>query len=406
MKKTFDIIIVGGGLVGTSLAIALAKYNFSIAIVEANSKDHSIHAGNRSIVLSHSSKIILETLDIWKNLKQFACPIHEIHISDFQHFGATRIQACDEDVPALGYVVDAKIIAAGLDEAIQQYPNIHLICPAKFMALEVNKKGGHITCKVGQDDVSFTAKLIVATDGQNSAVRQQQNIDITRFDYQQTAIICNVQLKRDHHNVAYERFTKTGSIALLPLCEQQNAIVWVVHKEEAKELLSLNNCAFLEKLQNMFGYRAGRLLHPTQRVAIPLQLIISKEQIRPHLVLLGNAVHTLHPIAGQGLNLGLRDMAVLAEEIVAATKQDIDHLNDFKVLQRYLKRRREDQHFMVTFTHQLIGIFSNSFLPLVLLRNLGLILIDIMPPIKRLLAQRALGTAGHVPRLACGLPLG
>lgn len=406
MSDYYDVIIVGGGIIGISLALVLAKASFKIALVEAGST--SAQPPNpfddRTIVLAHSGRTIFESFDAWQPLQEQACPIREIHVSDKGHFGSSRLRASDEKLSALGYVASAGAIATVLQAALKSEPNISLFQPAKFQSYCYHSDRVEATFLAEQGTFTLIGKLLVASDGQYSAVRNYIGIKVKTHEYNQVAIICNVSLKRDHECTAYERFTDQGPLAMLPLMGQASAVIWTVSQTEAKRLLALSEEDFRETLQKSFGYRLGKLLHCSRPGAINLQQAMALQQILPGVVLLGNAAHTLHPVAGQGLNLGLRDLAVLAEELVAANSKG-QVLGDISVLQRYLNRRQKDQQQIITFTHSLVGLFSNSLLPLVLARNTGMVLLDRINGIKKILTKKALGLSGKVPRLACGMPL-
>jgi 2-octaprenyl-6-methoxyphenol hydroxylase len=408
IKKNFDVVIVGGGLIGISLAMAFAGRSVAVGLVEANSIQpwQKITTENdRVIALSYSSRLILDGLGVWNNLKPFVCPMKEIHVSDRGHFGAVQILAQQEKVPALGYVIPANKLTELLQQAAQGYQNIQVFQPAEFVAYEyMAGRGGLVKIRIGSEVVLLKTQLLVAADGQKSGVRKQQGITCEHIDYGQSAIICNVGLKRSHYDVAYERFTEWGAVASLPLLRQRVAIVATINSNQVAELLELNDQAFLLLLQKCLGYRLGRLVTLSARNTIPLQLIRAKEQVRPGLVLLGNAAHTLPPIAGQGLNLGLRDMAMLAEEIIGAIQQG-GNPGEMTVLQRYLARRSDDQQRIVSLTHHLVCLFANNFMPVVHARNFGLVLLDNTKLLKQIFSRRMMGLAGKASRLVSGLPL-
>lgn len=405
MKTHYDIIIVGGGFVGASLAIILAKEHFQVALIEATEDDPALKAENdRTIVLSYSSKVILETIKVWEGFQEHACAIKTIHVSDHGHFGITRMSAQEEQIPALGYVMSAMTIATQLQESLKQFKNITIIRPATFNSFTYQDNKVQLSLQKGSQNLDLTAQLLVAADGQNSSVRAAQNIRVQKKEYHQTAIVCNVNLKRSHHGVAFERFTQEGPLALLPLPDNKSAVIWTVPTQKAQQFLELSDIEFISQLQQHFGYRLGKLQNPTKRVASRLQLVTTQEQIKPGLVLLGNAAHTLHPIAGQGLNLALRDLAVLAEEVLRARKEN-QFLGDVNTLKRYIERRKKDQLQIISITDNLVDIFSNGLLPIVLTRNAGIVMLDNIKWLKKMFTRRTLGFSGRVPRLACGIEL-
>ena len=251
---------------------------------------------------------------------------------------------------------------------------------------------------------TLSARLLVAADGVNSAIREQFGIDSRESDYKQTAIVTNITPQLPHRNIAYERFTETGPLALLPMTEQRCAVVWTVASEHADEVMALDDDAFLSRLQERFGYRLGSLQRPGLRQAWPLKLLQATESVRERLALVGNAAHTLHPIAGQGFNLGARDIAVLAEVLVEAVRNGQDP-GALEVLDRYAAWRRADHQSVTVFTDGLARLFTLPLPALGMARSAGMLALDLLPPAKRLLTRMTMGRGGKTPRLARGLPL-
>jgi 2-octaprenyl-6-methoxyphenol hydroxylase len=406
MDNRYDVIIVGGGIVGSTLALILAKAAFKVALVEAMSNAALVNQVNskRTIVLAHSSRVIFESLGCWDVFAPHVCPIEEIHVSDRGQFGTSKISAQQESVPALGYVLPAGRISATLFELMTGVANITIFQPANFVSYENEAAGVKVLIEHNGKKTTLCAELLVAADGQESAVRQFQNIKLHHQSYDQTAIFCDIQLKRSNNKVAYERFTEQGPLAILPLLNHQGAVIWTVRQKQADRLLNLDAKQFLQELQQQFGYRLGRFLSCSEPKGVPLSLTTATQQIQPGTVLLGNAVHTLHPVAGQGLNLALRDCATLSEVLVAARRKG-QSLGDIHLLQNYLAKRQADQKKIIALTHSLVGVFSTSLLPVLLARMTGLLLLDRMPWLKKRLTKTALGFSGTVPKLACGISL-
>jgi len=409
----YDLIIIGGGMVGASLAISLAEQALRIALIEAAPlhKNESTPPGydDRAIALSFGSRRIFDGMGLWENIAPQTTAIQRIHVSDQGRFGFTRLDAEQEKVDALGYVITARQLGAVLMNQLRQCDNLTLISPARLIDLKLGDD--HATAVIAHDPdnnngntESLTSKLVVAADGGNSHVRNQLDIHTSAHDYGQTAIIANISPETPHRHVAYERFTRNGPLALLPMPDNRCSLVWTRTPEDAQRLLQLSDEDFLAELQSCFGKRLGRFIKVGKRHSYPLQLIQAQEQVRFRLALIGNAAHTLHPIAGQGFNLGLRDVAALAQNMVDAfhTGDDIGALS---VLEAYTQWRKQDHRQVIAFTNTLVHTFSNGFLPLVLTRNLGLVAADIVPPLKHLLARHSMGIAGKLPRLARGLPL-
>ncbi len=410
----YDLIIIGGGMVGASLACALANQPLRIAIVEAvpYQTDKQPSYDDRAIALSFGSRRIFDGLGLWPEISQHSTAINRIHVSDQGRFGFARLDNRQEGVDALGYVITARNLGRTLVHQLDQLKNLTLISPAKLTDLKLGDDHATAVISVGNGKYSktktLTASLIVAADGGNSAVRQLLDIQTTNHDYNQTAITANITPEFPHQHVAYERFTQHGPLAFLPMEDNRCALVWTHDPQETKRLLELNDEEFLNELQSNFGQRLGTLLKTGNRSTYPLKLVKAQEQVRNRLALIGNAAHTLHPIAGQGFNLGLRDVATLAQIITDASfnmnkqNQDIGALN---VLEQYAQWRTRDHRQVIGFTNTLVSTFSNHFPPLALARNLGLIATDIIPPLKHALSKHSMGLSGKLPRLARGLPL-
>ena len=407
----YDLIIVGGGMVGASLAYALSKQSLRIAIIEAVPYQAAAHKkgkqpsyDDRAIALSFGSRRIFDGLGLWQSLAKYTTAINRIHVSDQGRFGFTRLDNRQEGVDALGYVITARNLGKGLVHQLDQIDNLTLISPASLTDLKLDDD--HATAIVTRNGKTetITAKLIVAADGGNSTVRQLLDIHTTDHDYNQTAIVTNITPELPHQNIAYERFTKHGPLALLPMEDNRCALVWTHAPQESKRLLELSDEEFLSELQPCFGQRLGRFLKVGKRTAYPLMLVRAQEQVRNRLALIGNAAHTLHPIAGQGFNLGLRDVATLAQIVSDAShgNQDIGAL---ELLEKYSQWRTRDHRQVIGVTNTLVSTFSNHFPPLAIARNLGLIATDIIPPLKHALVKHSMGISGKLPRLARGLPL-
>jgi 2-octaprenyl-6-methoxyphenol hydroxylase len=307
-------------------------------------------------------------------------------------------------LPAIGYVVPARVIGQVLDKAVGQLDDVDSFCPATVST--VSRGDESVQVEIIRDDVTSTlsARLIVAADGADSPVREQFGIECVERDYAQTAIITNITPQLPHNNIAYERFTDTGPLALLPMTEQRCAVVWTVASTQAESILALDDAAFLEQLQERFGYRLGRLERAGRRQAWPLRLVQAKASVRERLALVGNAVHTLHPIAGQGFNLGARDVAVLAEVLVGAIRNGEDP-GSLDVLNRYGEWRHRDHQNVTVFTDGLARFFTLPIPVLGMARSAGMLAFDLFPPAKRLLTRMTMGRSGRTPRLARGLPL-
>lgn len=396
----FDVLIVGAGMVGTSLALALKDTALKIGIIEAHSIPADLQPSfdDRGIALSYGSQRIFQTLGLWSALSPHATPILDIHISDRGHFGITRLSARAAGVPALGQVLTARQLGQQLNSALQQADAIELLSPLKVTALETAQDKVCVHLSNGR---ILHSKLLVAADGQHSTIRDLLQLDSWQRDYQQTALTANVSTERPHQNRAFERFTDTGPLALLPMSDKRSSLVWTVNSGDEQALLNLPDSDFLQALQQRFGFRLGHFTRVGKRSSYPLGLMQTDAALQPRVVLIGNAAHSLHPIAGQGFNLGLRDAAVLAE-IISQHSDDCGHA---KSLQAYQDWQLPAQDKIVKATDVLVKLFSNSNPLLGHSRSAALALLDIMPPIKQSLCRASMGLSQKQTRLARGLPL-
>lgn len=416
----FDLIIVGGGLVGASLACALADSSLRIAIIEAfpfksDDSEYQPAFDARSVALSYTSKQVFDGIDLWPSINKLGvAAIKKIHISDRGHAGITRLNADDENVEALGYVVETRVIGKALFESLNKQKNITLIAPAKLKNFDLNADFASADIEITNsnnlvESKTLTAKLLVAADGDNSVVRRLSGVRIKQRNYEQSAVIANIATDQPHNNQAFERFTDSGPLALLPMAatdDERNrySLVWTVNNSEQEEMMGWNDETFLLKLKQRFGERAGQFTHVSKRHAYPLSLMRVKEHVRERLAIIGNAAHTLHPVAGQGFNLGLRDVAALSQVIIDASRENKD-IGSLTTLQIYADWRKRDHIQTAMATDGLVRLFSNNFLPLAALRNLGLLVVDLVPPLKKVFARHAMGFVGKLPRLGRGLKL-
>ncbi|BBP80623.1 MULTISPECIES: 2-octaprenyl-6-methoxyphenyl hydroxylase [Pseudomonas] len=388
MQRT-QLAIIGGGLVGASLALALQEgakaRGWKITLIEPFAPGDSYQPSYdaRSSALSFGTRQIYERLGLWQAIARRAEPILQIHVSDRGRFGAARLAAIEEGVPALGYVVEN----AWLGQCLWQALDAEVVswrCPAEVVRMEPLADGYRLSLN---DETQLDCDLAVLADGGRSGLREQLGIGVKRNPYGQTALIANVSPMEAHRGQAFERFTDEGPMALLPLAENRCALVWTRPGKDAERLSRLDDRAFLAELQAAFGYRLGAFGQVGARHLYPLTLVEAEEQVRANLVVLGNAAHSLHPIAGQGYNLSLRDTVALAETLLASTAP----LGDFATLQGYLDSQRLDQDLTVGFSDQVTRLFSNKEPLLATGRNLGLLGLDLLPPAKRWFARQAMG---------------
>ncbi|MES9994455.1 MAG: 2-octaprenyl-6-methoxyphenyl hydroxylase [Candidatus Thiodiazotropha sp.] len=406
MAQRFDLLIVGGGMVGVSLAHAVSGQGYRIGVIEAWPLESSSQPSfdDRVIALSWGSRVIFEAMGVWGAIEKAAEPILDVHISDRGHFGFTRLSHRHEGVDALGYVVTARSLGKALVEDMADRQGIELICPAKLKSFNISDSEVEVRIEQADGEQRLTAGLLVAADGGDSQVRQFLSIALKEKPYGQTAIIANLRSQQPQRGVAYERFTDTGPLALLPMQDDRLSMVWTARDEELANLMALNDADFLLRLQERFGNRLGRLYELGKRSAYPLRLTQATEQVRSRVALIGNAAHAIHPVTGQGFNLGLRDVAVLADLLFDARQSGADPGND-ALLQAYADWRKRDQNGVALITDSLARLFANPFGPLRLVRNLGMVGLDLAPSLKHLVARQFMGLNGRLPRLARGVSL-
>ncbi|HCB12987.1 MAG TPA: 2-octaprenyl-6-methoxyphenyl hydroxylase [Gammaproteobacteria bacterium] len=407
VQPDYDLLIIGGGLVGASLACALDGLNLRIGLVEAAPLAVSEHPSydDRILALAQGTRRIFQTLGLWEMLAETATPIRHIHISERGSPGFAHLDCCDEGVEALGYVAEARQIGAALLTKLPALRHVELLCPARLETVAIEPDTVCATVRFsGEQTVELRTRLLVAADGAQSPVRQQLGIAALRWEYGQQAVIANVTPALPHRNVAYERFTPDGPIALLPMSENRCAVVCTVNDADVPAVMALDDAGFLALLHQRFGDRLGPFQRTGQRQAYPLFLLKSREHARQRVAIIGNAAHTLHPIAGQGFNLGIRDVAALAEVIADAHHANED-IGDLKALNRYAGWRRWDQQQTIAFTDALHRVFINPLPPVRAARNLGLLAFDLLPPIKHWFARQTMGLDGRVPKLVRGLAL-
>lgn len=398
----FDLLIVGGGLVGASLACALRGTGLSIGLIEAVPMAQAAADGeSRALALAYGSRRLFERFDVWEAIgRREITPIERIHVSDRGHFGCARLAAADVGLDALGYVVAAHDLAAALYEPLTGHERITLFCPAVVEVVAIDEHQAHVTIRRDGRAETLSARLVVAADGASSPVREMVGIRVVRTDYGQAAVVARANIERPHLNTAYERFTDSGPLAVLPTGTDRCTVVWSARTDDADAILGWDDATFRDRLQERFGDRLGRFDHIGPRRRYSLALTRAAEPVRPRLALIGNAAHTVHPVAGQGFNLGLRDVAVLAEILIEACALRRDP-GDPALLQRYVERRQGDTGTTTAFTHSLIRVFSNDYFPLSALRGAALVAVDLLPPLKRRLIRLTSGLSER----AVGRPL-
>ena len=403
-----DIVIAGGGMVGASLALQLAAVlpaQMSICLVEGfplpaplatGKPDYHPSFDARSTALSYSSRLIYEKVGLWDDLLQWLCAIDSVHVSNRGRFGSSLLRAADYGWSALGYVVENGWLGNALIQAIYRRGEVEVISPARVVSAVPAGRGIRLQIE-GGGDAAIESRLLLVADGASSGLRQQLGVAVQQKPYHQHALVANVAFAQPHRGCAFERFTDQGPVALLPLLasapgEHRSSLVWTLPPARAEHLRVCPPDEFLQTLQDWFGYRLGRMLQVGERHSYPLTLTQSSEQVRQAVVVMGNAAHALHPVAGQGFNLALRDVAELAA-VLARGVSDGQPVGDLALLQRYLRRQQPDQDRTIQFSDRLPALFMHADPVLGLARDLALSGLDILPPLKREFVRHAAGVA-------------
>jgi 2-octaprenyl-6-methoxyphenol hydroxylase len=403
--RACDVAIAGGGMIGLSLAAALAELPLEVVVIEpvAADADQQPSFDSRTTALSGGSRRVLEGIGVWAAVAGQATPIRRIHVSERGAFGAARLTAAEQGVASLGYTIENRLLGLALRDRAAGIPRLKL-CHARVREVEAGADAVRLVTDAGD---AWSARLVVAADGAQSAVRSALGIDASLSDYSQHAIVAHVDTGRFHEYTAYERFTPSGPIAVLPIAEGRSAVVWTLAPEAAKRALALDDAAFIAELEEAFGLRLGRFTRVGRRQSYLLTLTRSDQLTAPRAVILGNAAQGLHPVAGQGFNLGLRDVAALAELLADEIAEHGPGADPgaTRVLERYAEWRRPDREAVIRFTDSLVRGFGMPLVSIRGLRSAGLLAFDLMRPVKHEFARRTMGLAGRQPRLVRGLPL-
>ena len=409
MTQPVDIAIVGGGMVGASLAVALAPLKLMVALIEVIAHDSAAQPSfdERTTALSNGSRRILETLGVWSGVQPQATPISRIHVSDQGRFGFARIDAAEQGLAAMGYVIPNRALGAALWGRLLASTNVHVCCPAEVSRITAGGRAVTLEIAGAVGTTMIDARLVVAADGAQSAVRSAFGVDAESRDYGQTAVITTVLPQRFHEHVAYERFTPSGPLALLPLEGGRCTLVLTLNRAAAQAAMTWSDDQFLAEVQQRFGFRLGRFLKVGRRTAYPLSLTCATRTSAGRCVIVGNAAQGLHPVAGMGFNLGLRDVASLAELIADRRHQPHFDAGACGLLAEYDAWRAADRGGVIAFTDGLVRLFANPLHVVQRLRNVGLLAFDLWPPAKAAMSRLSSGAGGgaRVPKLARGVAL-
>lgn len=398
-----DVCIIGGGLVGLAAALAFSHQGHRVRLLESMSlqADEPAIMDARSLALSHSSMQILHSLGLWQSLRNRVAAIQHIHVSSAGHFGVTRLAASDLEVDAMGYVVEYHVLIQVLLDSVNQDSRIEIIAPARFVSLQQSDNSVSVTYRFESSEQSLDTSLLIVADGAQSAVREFLDIPVRVTDFGQSAIIANVSIKKPSQAVAYERFTAQGPLAMLPLTDQRYALVWTNSPQRTEQLMQSTDEDFLAELYASFGYRLGYFDDVGERGRFVLKLTRAQQLVAGRCILLGNAANTLHPVAGQGLNLALRDIAAIYDLV---SEEDLTSARLAETLQAYPKLRNKDQGQAVGLSSLLVQLFSNDLPVFNHARAGALAALDLCPLLKREFSWAGMGYGTSAYSLMRGMP--
>lgn len=393
MTKYYDIIIVGAGMVGATLACGLAEEaeNLSIAVIDANEPklDWSNDSYDMRVsAITRASQTLFKNIGVWEKIvEQRVSPYQDMFVWDAGSDGELHFDSADMGEADLGHIIENRVIVKALHQRMAELPQITLLCPARLEKIEFNKGKSKL---ILEDKTEFFANLVVAADGTRSWVRQQADIAVKGWDFDQAALVTTVKTEKYHQDTAWQRFLNTGPLAFLPLSEGYSSIVWSTSPDEAKRLTEISQEEFAVELEQAFESKLGKVESVAGRAVFPLRLFETLHYVKPRLALVGDAAHTIHPLAGQGVNLGLADVESLITVIVEALNNKKD-IGDLKVLRRYERWRRADNRSMLVAMDGLKRLFGSELAVVKDLRSVGLKLVNKITPLKNIIMQQAMG---------------
>ena len=394
----YDLAIVGGGIVGATLACALKDSGLRVVLIEAEAKSIASARGQAYNISPLSSRI-LNGIGVWSQIRPQLETYTKIRLSDGNYPHVVQFVPQDLGAQTLGYVAEHQVLLAALQDSLRQNSHITWLCPASVVKTDRQPDEATLKVLVNGKVQSIRTRLVVAADGARSPLRQQANIRTHGWQYWQSCIVATIKPEKFHNHTAYERFWTSGPFAILPLPSGRCRIVWTAPRAEATAIVALDDDQFLKELTRRYGDQMGKLTLEGDRYVFPVQLMHSTRYVLPRLALIGDAAHCCHPVGGQGINMGIRDAAALAQVLQAAYQQGED-IASLKVLKRYERWRKWENLIILGFTDLLDRTFSNNILAIVFLRRSGLRVLQTVLPVKSLALKLMTGLTGRVPKLA------
>ncbi len=394
----YDLAIVGGGIVGATLACALKDSGLRVVLIERSRQSAAVAIG-RAYVISLMSGRIFQGIGIWDKILPQITEFGQISLSDAEYPGVVQFYPPDLGTEKLGYAAEHRVLLTALQECLGNSPNVSWLCPAEVVNAEYKAEAVEIELSADGDRKVIRTRLLVAADGARSRIRETAGIRTQGWHYWQSCVVATIKTERPHNNIAYERFWPSGPMGVLPLPGNRCQVVWTAPHAEAKALKELDEKEFLAELEHRTGGELGHLELDGDRYLFPVQLMHSDRYTLPRLALIGDAAHCCHPVAGQGMNLGIRDAAAIAQILQTAHNSGED-IGDIRVLKRYERWRKTENLTILGFTDFLDRMFSNNFLPVVAIRRLGLWMLRRIHPVKKYALQLMTGLRGRHPELA------